>query len=155
MNQMLISSLEKEIEETKNQLRAKKLLLIQLKREAKPSFHETKMGRSWTSFLNKSTEPFAKLNSRTKHALEDPIGFQLSKLEGKGEKILEKCKQVVDRERQDATHLALAAADIVIKLEASSSKSNLVKKLDEQVQRLRPEKKEKVCVPEVTEIVTA
>lgn len=133
--------LEKEIETKQLLLKAMK---ADEKERNKPHFAETRIGKAYLGTMKVFTRPFANMYSNATDALENPFLFEATKLEHRGEALVE---QAVETQEPNLK-LANKIAKCLIDMDALMSKHEIfelgTKEIDAQLRdhmkRLRPPK---------------
>lgn len=144
---------KKKLKEMKEQLLTKKVAAKAMKKKAEQDPLD-KPSKFFSSLKYRLTSGIASINSNALEAMAHPADFAADKLLVKADKVLARAQKLENNTHKKAGKMAIRCAEMVIRLEEAAedvdlsqgTKGKLIDMsitLDEQVQRLRPEKKEK------------
>ncbi len=138
------AALEADVKKTEQDLKAKKLLLKQVKRKPSKPFIETKFGRGLNHTVVFITNPCAVSNRNAKMRLDHPRAYRAEVTIQKAERFLARLKKIDSEPNKKTNRMAAMAAlyetmlSEFVDLEAYQDKiQDLRQNLVLQVQRLR------------------
>lgn len=143
---------EKQLEEMKKQLLAKKIMAKAMIKQAEKNKTELP-SQLFNKMKAKMTGFFARVHEDAQFALQDPDAYAASELLDEADKLRDKALKVSGEEKR-AKKYAIKCASMVMRLESARDQLKLdeaaisqldfvAQALDKEVQRLRPKKEEK------------
>lgn len=148
-----IKTLEDQIKEDIEAIKAKRLMLRALRKEEakRTPFSKTTLGKAYFTTIQTITQPFASLHRAAKDQVEHPFAVQNTKYKEQTTKLLERA-QKCDRENNEkrANKMTLQLASFVMELEDFVERHDLfatvhkdgLDELRSEVERLRPPRDE-------------
>lgn len=144
---------EKKLKDLKEQLLAKKIAAKAMKKKAETSPLDLP-SQFFSNLKLKMTASFARMHDDALKAVSHPEDVAADKLMQSADKLLTKARKIEDNTQKKAEKFAIRCAEMVMRLEEAAEFEGLSPsrverlgsfsiQLDEQVQRLRPVKKEK------------
>jgi hypothetical protein len=142
-----VLQLKAQLEASKKQVAATKLMLKQIQDQNKTPFEQTKVGKAYLTTLRVVTSPFAALYGKASTALEDPNGFRAEQMTEEALNLLVKSGKLLDNKHPKARLFAVRLAKLALNLQAFNAKTDnkfanvgsALRNVEAEIARLRPD----------------